>query len=243
MNVLMIGNVASTGWNLVKGLEKKGINVVLVSDESIVTSGIYDYQLSWFDFLRKKYGKDYFDIIHIHSPNLKKLSIAYRYLNAKLVCHWHGSDLRIPRKAFPVYHLLKKISDYHLYSTIDLAWWLRKIDKDKKQLFLCPIDTSLFKPDGNKKQGLLTLSDGGKIGSPIYHDDMPKYMNNFDSLKVIPAYNLSERLLQVSMLEGAACDLNVLNHPWLNRKWVIDNASIDSQTEKLINIYNKVLEV
>ena len=244
MNVLMIGNCASVGWNLTQGLRKKNINVVFVGNSSKCISGRYDCHLSWRDFLQKGYGKKHFDIIHIHSPNFKLLGLAFRYLkgDTKLVCHWHGSDLRMFRKTFPVHWLLKKIAVYHLYSTIDLAWWLRSIDKSKKQLFRCPVDIDLFKPNGNKKNGLLILLGGAKTSIPILHDYMSEHINNFGKLQVYPAYGLSEKLLQVSLMEGAACGLNVINHSWINRDWVINNASIESQTKKLINIYNEVLK-
>lgn len=242
MKVLMIGNTASTGHNLTKGLRKLGIDVVFVGNNQKITSGEYDYNLSCKDFFQKKYGKNHFDIIHIHSPNIKKLGLVCRYLkNAKLICHWHGSELRFPIKTFSVSHLFKKIGDYNLYSTIDLAFWLRDIDIRKKQLFRCPIDTDLFKPYNVNKKGTLVLSDGGKGKNIIFHCDMPFYMNNYVSLKVIPYYGLSEKLLQVSMLEGASCGLNVLNHSWLNRKWVKKNASVSTQANILLEIYGKVL--
>ena len=244
MNVLMIGNVVSVGWNLTKGLRKNGIDVVFVDNENICTSGKSDYNMSWDDFLGKGYGKGDFDIVHIHAPNFKKLGLVWRYLNddTKLICHWHGSDLRIFRKTFPVSRLLKKIADYHLYSTIDLAWWLRNVENTKKQHFRCPVDTDLFKPYGNKRDGLLVLSGGARTVDPLMHDDMPEYMNSFDYLDVTPAYDLSKKLLPVSMLEGGACGLYVLNHHWLTRSWVVANASIESQTKKLLDIYNGVLK-
>ena len=250
MNVLMIGNIASTGWNLTKGLRNNSVNVIFVGNKNKCTDGNYDYSLSWHDFLRKGYSKKYFDIIHINSPNFKKLGLVWKYLTnygiffkeTKLICHWHGSDLRILRKTFPVSWLLKKIGNYHLYSTIDLAWWLRHVDKSKKQHFICPVDTDLFKPNNNIKQNLLILSNGGKTKYPILHKKMPNFMNQYKSVIIKPSHSLSEKLLQVSMLEGASCNLDVLNHTWLNREWVIKHASIESQTKKLITIYKKVLK-
>ena len=61
MKILMVGNTAFTGVNLKKGLEEQGHKVVLVTD------------IHWSDFLQKKYGINGFDIVHIHTPNFKKL--------------------------------------------------------------------------------------------------------------------------------------------------------------------------
>jgi len=244
----MISNVASVGWNLTKGLRDNGVNVVFVGNKSNVTSGEYDYVLSWKDFLRKKYGKKHFDIVHIHSPNFKKLGASWRYLtgfllffDAKLICHWHGSDLRFPYKSFPVYHFLKMIGDYHLYSTDDLAWWLRKIPKNKKEWFLCPVDTELFRPDKQiKKDGTVTFMREG-YKNAVMHDDMPKFLNHFENINVQTPIGYKQ-IYSVSGFEGAACGLKVNNFPWMNREWVIENASIKSQTDKLLKIYEKVME-
>lgn len=250
MKILMIDNICSVGWNLTQGLRNLNIDVVFVGNKKKITSGIYNHKLSWKDFLQKKYGKDDFDIVHIHSPNFKKLGVTWKYLTefglffkeSKLICHWHGSDLRIPIKAFPVYTFLKKVADYNLYSTIDLAWWLKNIDKNKKEQFTNPINTKLFEPYNCNKKGIVILSSGAKTKKIILHDDMPIHLNKFKALEVYPYFGLSDKLLQVSMLEGASCGLNVINHKWLNRNWVIKNASIESQTKKLLNIYNKVLK-
>ena len=42
MNVLMIGNTCSVGFNLKKGLERLGHTVFLIRNESMYLSGVYD---------------------------------------------------------------------------------------------------------------------------------------------------------------------------------------------------------
>ena len=240
----MVGNTASVGWNLTKGLREKGVDVVFVGNKSNVTSGDYDYVLDWKTFLRKKYGKKHFDIAHIHSPNFKKLGASWKYIkNAKLVCHWHGSDLRIPKKAFPVYHFLKRRGNYHLYSTVDLGWWLRKIPENKRQRFLCPVDTERFKPNGLKNKGMVTMSGGGSGFNKhkVIHDEMPGFLNQFEKANVYDT-NVDERLFSVAVFEAVACGLQVKQFPWMDRNWVLENASINSQTEKVFKIYIDLLK-
>jgi hypothetical protein len=233
MRILMIDNIAFVGENLSKGLEKEGHEVTFIT------------KIRWIDILQKKYGKEKYDIVHIHSPNFKKLVVAWRYLkNSKLVCHWHGSDLRHPRHAFPVYRYLKKKADFNLYSTLDLAWWLGKISNDKKMLFTCPIDTDLFKPDGSIKKGDIEFRGGGKSIKVhrIPHNEMPQYLNQFKVVNVYNADGLDDGLLSVVAMEAAACGCFVPQIPWLDRNWVIDNADINLQADKLIKIYENLLK-
>lgn len=233
MDVLMLGDAAFTGENLKKGLEKKG-HIVL-----------HDTFLSWNNLFKKKYNEQHFDIVHIHSPNLKKLLIARKHLkNSKLVCHWHGSDLRHPIKAFPVYNYFKKHSDFNLYSTLDLRWWLRDISDDKKMLFTCPVDTDLFKSNGNRKQGNICFNGGGRSFKvhKIPHKDMPDYLNKYRIVDVINADGLDDGLLSVIAMEAVSCGCIVPQIPWLNREWVLSNANIQDQTEKLLEIYKRLLK-
>lgn len=245
MNVLMVGNTCSMGWNLKKGLSKKNVNVTLVSDGNKLISGKYDYHPSWFYFLQKKYGKKHFDIVHLHSPNLKHLGLVWRYLtkDTKLVCHWHGSDLRMRKEPFSAKWLLKEISNYHLYSTIDLAWWLRDIPDEKKMLFRQVIDTEMFKPLNRDRKGTLVFGRGGiHKDKYIPHDKIPELLNRYEMVKVFPAYGLSPYLVSASALEAASCGCKIYHHPYMDREWVKNNTSTESQTEKLINIYNELMK-
>ncbi len=231
----MLDNVALTdlGENLKKGLEDRWNTVLL------------DTTFSWSDGCHPKYGPQNFDIIHINCPNFKKVCIAARYLGieTKLVCHWHGSDLRHPIHAFPVYRYLMNIADFHLYSTLDLGWWLRDIPKDRRLLFTCPIDTDLFRPDNQVKRGEVTFDGGGRsyYVHRIPHEQMPAYLNRFETVNVHNADGLDDGLLSVIALEAAACGCNVPQIPWLDREWVVKNASIGSQTEKLLEVYRRLV--
>jgi glycosyltransferase involved in cell wall biosynthesis len=233
MNILMVGDAAFVGENLKKGLEKMGHTVV------------HDTDIHWPDIFKLKYGRQKFDVVHIHSPNFKKLLLVLKYLrHSKLVCHWHGSDLRHPLKAFPVYNLLKK-ADFNLYSTLDLAWWLRKVSVDRKMLFACPIDTVLFKPNGNIKHGVVVFNGGGRSIAvhKIPHDEMPEYLNQFRTVDVHNADGLDDGLPSVIAFEAASCGCNVPELPHINRQWVLDNASIFLQTKRLLDVYRRLLGV
>lgn len=237
----MVGNIASVAGLLKKGLEDQGQKCILVAGSHKYIEGNPDYSIKYRYMFRKKFGKNDFDIVHLHSPNLKILLMALRYINFKhLVCHWHGSDLRIRHKSIIAEQLLKKFAGYHLYSTIDLAWWLRKIPKDKKELFICPVDTNLFKPMNIKHHGTGIFDNEHKMN--IKHTDMPTIINSYDDVIVYPNMGLSAYLVSVTALECASCGKRVFHHPYMTRDWVIENASIESQTKKLIDIYNKLLK-
>lgn len=239
----MIDNIAFVGENLKKGLEKLGHTVILDTD------------LHWTQLFRKKYGKQHFDIVHIHSPNFKKLTIVWRYLkNAKLICHWHGSDLRFPYKAFPVYHYLKRCTDFNLYSTLDLAWWLRKVLQNKKQLFNCPIDTDAFKPNETIRKVATPYFEskqetdftGGGASFKVHripHNKMPEYLNRF---KIVNVHNkvgdneVDDGILSVVAMEAVCCGCIVPQLPWLDRDWVLMNAELNMQSKKLEDIYKEL---
>lgn len=231
LNILMVGNTAFVGENLKKGLERQGHDVVLVTD------------IRWIDFLQKKYGQNYFDIVHIHSPNFKKIGLSWGHAT-RIVCHWHGSDLRHPMKGFPTQRFIKHVGDFHLYSTIDLRWWLRKIPENKKCLFRCPVDIDVFKPNGKDKKGNIVFRGGGRSikNHRVHHNNMSDYLNNYETVDVFNADGLDDNLLSVLALEAVACGCKVNQFPKMNRKWVMDNASVESQTQRLLTIYNKLME-
>jgi len=240
MNILMVGDAAFAGENLVKGLKQRGHTVFHVQ------------VFSWFDIFHKKYDGFCFDVVHIHIPNFKKLLMVWRYVfrylffrdkHVKIVCHWHGSDLRHPLKTFPVYRFFQRFGDFHLYSTLDLRWWLKWVSEDRKMLFTCPVDTMLFKSDGGVKEGNVVFRGGGKSFKDhrIPHDKMSGYLNRFSVVDVFNADGLDDGLLSVVAMEAVCCGCRVNQLPGLTRQWVVDNASIDVQTEKLLSVYGKVL--
>ena len=143
-----------------------------------------------------------------------------------------------------MYHLLQHLGVFHLYSTIDLRWWLRKIPDDKKELFICPVDIDVFKPMDTNRNGNIVFRGGGKSieHHRVPHSKMPSYLNQYETVDVFNADGLDDKLLSVLTLEAASCGCRVNQFPWMNRQWVIDNASVRGQTERLLNIYGMIGE-
>lgn len=241
MNILMVGSVCNVGCNLKVGLEELGHSVTLVSNRSVFDDYGPDFDLSWWDSFRKT--QDVFDIVHIHSPNLKKFLVCIRdFKNSKLVCHWHGSDLRVFAKCFPVKSFFLNYADAHIYSTIDLAWW---IPVGNKYHIWCPVDTDLFRPNGNGDGVGEVIFDGGAKSYSthrVHHNEMPGYLNRFSSASIHNAYGLDDHLMSVIALECISCGLSVKQFPLLDRKWVEDNASISVVAKKIESIYREVLD-
>jgi hypothetical protein len=76
----------------------------------------------------------------------------------------------------------------------------------------------------------------------VPHDMMPEYLNRFETVHVYNADGLDDGLLSVVAMEAVACGCVVPELPWLDRRWVLDNASIALQTEKLINVYEGLMK-
>lgn len=238
----MVGGSCNVGCNLKRGLEKLGHRVVLVKELSVFDDYSPDKTLWWGGVLRKNLGR--FDVVHIHSPNLKKFLFALRYLLAGsvLVCHWHGSDLRLWRKSFPVRHLCFMFGVAHLYSTRDLAWWIWT-DKSCKFHVWCPVDTEVFRPYLNRKSGIVLFDGGGKSYQEhrVLHRDMPSYLNRFAVADIRNAMGLDDGLMSVIALEAASCGLVVKQFPWMDRDWVVDHASIGVVSERVESIYKGLI--
>lgn len=237
----MVGGSASVSGNLKTGLEHKGHTVVLACDPSPHNDDTvrYEYRLRWCFPLRKQFGDGY-DIIHVHSPNLKKYLMIQPYLHdgVPLVCHWHGSDLRIPFKSFPMKHHMIQNASMNIYSTCDLAWW---IQTKNKMLLNCPVDTDIFKPLG-KGEGCVVFDGGGKAyaAHKIQHHLMPGYLNRFAEADIHNAMGLDDSLFSVIAFEAASCGLRVKQFPWMDRQWVVDNCDVDVVAERLERIYYDV---
>jgi len=255
MKILFIGNTASVPNNLVKELRTRtGVaRVDFVFNKNPCLSGeptVDSELLSPGDY----------DIVHLDYCFLfSKLNIKYiKYIvNAKnLVCNWHGSDIRgldmgwykqlfyKPLKWFSDAYMFRN-AKFHLYSTCDLAWWFRKVSVTKKDRFIQTIDTELFNPNINVKRDGEYIFKGGSRGynrQKVKHDDMPKFLNTFESVICIPAEGLSPYLINSTVLEALACGCRVKYHPLKNRAWVLKYARIDKGVDKLIRIYNRILK-
>lgn len=249
----MIGSCPPVGQTLKKGLEQAGHSVTLVDDPSVFDDDVKaEYPLKWSLGLRKGFGDDYprpdgkleiprYNVVHVHSPNLKKCLLAYPYVRAgvPLVCHWHGSDLRLFWKSWPAKQWCIKHAKMNIYSTCDLAWWLRD---SPKRLINCPVNCDVFKPGETAGDGLVTFDGGAKAFRThrVPHKEMPEYLRRYQFASIHNAMGLDDNLYSIIAFEAAACGLIVLQFPFMNREWVLSNASIPVITKQLLQVYKEV---
>lgn len=241
MKVLMVGSQASVSGNLRKGLECRGHTVVVVHTPTPVDEGCPHYSSRWVNPLRKQFG-DGFDVVHVHSPNLKRFLMVYPYLRGgvPLVCHWHGSDLRVWYKSMPVKRYMMRKAGMNVYSTVDLAWWLR-VPRDRKVLVNCPVDTDVFKPSGVRGSGVVVFDGGGLSGHRVPHGDMPGFLCKYEMVDVHNSMGLDDNLMSVVALEAASCGLVVKQFPWIDRRWVEENASVGVVGQQMEELYRVVV--
>jgi len=236
MKILMVGSAANVGPVLKRGLERLGHTVVLVHNPSVFDDTVETKKLKW-GFPVKRYG-DGFDVVHVHSPNLKKLLAVFPYWwhCVPLVCHWHGSDLRVWRKSFPVKRWFIRHAAMNLYSTLDLAWWIQGAPK---RLLNCPVDTELFKPWAVPGSGMVTFNGGGRsfCDHRIPHKEMPEYLRRYSRADIHNSMGLDDGLFSVIAFEAAACGLDVAQFPWMTREWVMGSCGMDVIAEQMEEIY------
>ena len=263
MNILIIGNTASTGWHLRNKLKERGHIAHLRFKETPTLSGKSDKEF---------FPVEEYDIVHFNAPQISAVRFIKEYTMWKkakrVVCHWHGTDLRCldykvykkNRKSLkflsPLLYTIYKTSryltkrtffkgaDYNFYSTHDLAWWLRGIPNNKKEHIYCPIDTDTFKPIKCEKQGTFINIGGGLAEGKekIKHDDMSKHLNKFEKAEIYPAYGISPYILSVTAMECLACGLKVKHHPEKDRNWIIKNCSTPVFTDKVLEVYERLIK-
>ena len=225
--ILIVGNTASIGWNLRKGLKKKkGIECDIIFKPKPIIEG--EPTISTIDALKVwKY-----DIINIHFPTSRfkfPFVILSKLFRKKLVVIFHGSDCRNVKH---IYRLLKwivcKLADKIFYSTTDL----RKYLPETAIWLPSPIDTEQFKPIDVKDKNVLIID--GTFGK-IPHNKMPLYLNRFKKVQTSIDLKLETKaFISVMALEALACGCTVVGYEHLNRNYVINNHSIDIVTRKFL---------
>jgi len=226
LKVLFVGDCSNVAAGLAKGLEGLGATVSYVQRSLRCPDRPTD--LVFYD--------DY-DVVHLSYPfHLWKTRFAFK--GRHLVLHWHGSDARNYFAGWPVKKFLRGRADVNLLSTIDLNYWI-----PEGEHFLGCVDTSVFRPmpEIKKRDGVLEWGRGSK-GPWIPHNQVPYLLNQFREARVFPGKSLNPRLVSVSALEAAACGLRVLDHPYMTRKWVVENAGLDAAAKRLLGVYEKVID-
>jgi len=227
LKVLMLDNIASVPWNLKKGLEAEGHLCHILFDKSGEDHKRYLDGVS----TPESEILDSYDIVHLHYPyHLWKLKYVFR--GRRLILHWHGSDARVWWRGFLVKWCLKRIANAQLYSTPDIG----------ENVFLGCTDTDKFKPmsPGMAPRGKIAVWGCG-IKHRVPREGVPKYLNRYEEWTMYPADNLSPELISIIALEAAACGCKITHHPYMNRKWILENASIPAATKRILKIYEKVL--
>jgi hypothetical protein len=249
MNLLIISNTTSSGWNLKKGLEKyypdffKRID--LVFDPSPTISGRQSENLL---------EPDEYDFILYNYPFIKTYIKYKKYLNsgAIIINWWRGTDLRGKNFKNPLVDIGYKLVHYfftkamfkkaeiNLYSTFDLSWFIKS---ENKQHFYQIIDTDKFIDNKNPyRNGTIVLSKGarGYTKQKIKHKDMPEVLNRYKYARIYPAEGIDVNLLSVTAIECLACGLEVYNHEEKNRDWVIKNCSVKAGADRFMNVIKRL---
>lgn len=251
MNLLIIGNTTSSGTHLKNGLRKYYPelfeNIHLVFKEHPTIDGVSDKNLLE--------PKDY-DVVIYNYPFIKTYVKYKDYINNSkiLINWWRGTDLRgltfknpIINLAYKSIHtifknMMFKKAYINLYSTYDLAWWVKT--ENKKQFFQI-IDTDVFKPifdptiPKNEEPLILKKGARGFTIQKIEHKQMPKYMNQFKKAEIYPAEGLDYHLINVTVMEALACGLEVKGHKEKDREWAIKNCSIKAGCDRMVKIIKK----
>lgn len=261
MKVLHIFNWAGVPSLLIKGLRQKGHEADLIVRQESRYNFPYEkvVNLSARDFffhilkLSQKY-----DLLHIHGLNyLKQFNIdvfALKTIRVKFVLHLHGTRLRLNHDRLIV-KLALKLSDALLVSTPDLlsyctsAIWLpnpvdpifkpfENLQRRGKALYFRhwyePEKENLVKKMCREMGLELTIPD-----KPIPYSMMPHFLNQFEVFFdrfTIPS-------LSKSALEALARGCKVISWkgPVTNPEEIIKNHSLIVVTEKLLEIYKKIL--
>ena len=260
MRVLHITNVAGVPGLLVKGLRQRGIIADLIERKQhpygFSEGTVINVPFLIFLFFLLRLSRNY-DIIHLHSLSYRAFNIdvfALKTLGAKLVIHLHGTGIRKSHNR-PWTKAALKICNQVLISTPDLLFYY------PKAIWLPnPIDP-IFKPLKNPQRHGKALvfkkwyepgeenvvqMKCDKMGleltvqrKPIPYNEMPLLLNQFEVFFdrfTIPS-------LSKTALEALACGCKVIGWkgPITNPEEILQNHSLQAVTQKLIDIYEKVL--
>jgi hypothetical protein len=241
MNLLIIGNTASIGWNLKKGLEKYYPDLFDRIDLTFKISPT----LSGYPTKNILKPNEY-DIVLYNYPFFKTYFRYKEYINSNaiLINYWHGTDARgknfenvFVDLAYNCFHyffkkFMVKKAEINLYSTFDLSWFLKT---NNKQHFYQIIDTDVFTDyNYSTRQGSIVLSKGAKgyESQRIDHEYMPKELNKYKFARIFPAEGLDRHTIQVTHLECLACGLIVEYHEEKNRDWVVKHCSLKAGADR-----------
>ena len=260
MKVLHVTNVAGVASLLVEGLRSKGIGADLLvrrphpygfAHETVLD---IPWPLFWMRVL--KLSREY-DITHIHSlaywVSFNIHILALKTSRAKLLIHLHGTELRKSRSKLLTRAVLE-ICDQVLVSTLDLVSYYPKaiwLPNPMDPIFK-PLENrqrqgkALYLPkwyDLNKEETVRQKCDKMNLEltvmhKPISYSQMPSFLNRFEVFfdqSTIPS-------LSKTALEALACGCKVFSWKGLvtSPEKTLKNHSLESVTEKLLQVYQKL---
>ena len=254
-------NIAGVASLLIQGLRDRGIKADLIEHiphkfafpQDKVVKGSNVRQLLYLMKICRNY-----DIIHIHGLPYR-LVFYLKLLRKKVVVHLHG-EIRVLYNKLAV-RLALKIADQILISTPDLLKYCREA------IWLPnPIDPR-FKPLSSERHGalyfrhryeflhgyepeILAQEALAKVASTefltimepgIPYEKMPEFLNRFEYF--VDRFTIPS--LSKTALEALACGCKVVSWKGLitNPEKIIKNHSLQSVTEKLVDIYKGMLKI
>jgi glycosyltransferase involved in cell wall biosynthesis len=261
MKVLHINNVAGVASLLIQGLRRRGVDADLVvrirHPYGFPNETVLNTSALMFVFRVMKLCRNY-DIVHVHGLSYRVFFNAnifgLKALGAKLVLHLHGTEIRESHNNLSTKTALK-ISDQILVGTPDLLYYC------PRAVWLpTPIDP-VFKPLDNPrrygkalyfrkwyepgKERLVRMKCdrmGLKLTIPdksIPYQEMPFFLNKFEVFfdqSSIPS-------LSKTAFEALACGCKVISWKGLvtNTQDILKKHSLEAVTEKLLEIYGRIL--
>lgn len=260
MRILHIGNIAGVAVLLVQGLRSKGLKADLIEriPHKYGFPKVTVLRVSNTRFLFHLFKTCWkYDIVHVHGLPYR-LIIYLKLLGKKVVVHLHG-EIRLCYKK-PMARLALRIAERVLVSTPDLIRYC-----DEAVWLPNPIDPR-FKPLNCERHGVLyfrhryeflqgyepeilakkalakvTNAEPLTIMDPTFpYENMPELLNSFEYF----ADRFTIRSLSKTALEALACGCKVISWKGLITKpeEIVKKHSLPVVTEKLIEIYEKILK-
>lgn len=268
MDVLHIIDVAGIGSILSYYYSKlnKGNSIIFYHKKNNFTDTISRYYkgqsfLRFRNLLSKSIiESSNYDIIHIHGA--EHLVPIFKLLGKKVVLHYHGSDIRTPKRSKDKKRIFSRsLADLIIYNDKALKPKIITFKNVKKRFLPNPIDTELFKKqDCKKEDGISYISasldkekttkaikqimdvkiietDKVQIPYPL----MPKIFSKYETYIDIKITEKGEILEEFSTaaLQALACGCKVYH----NGKFVIDfpnEHSPENVIEKLNSYYLEI---
>lgn len=262
--ILHVWDQAGVACVLAKYQRKLGCDVKVIKRSGFDKFKIYSFYGekefktllgSQFLNIAEKESKN-FDIIHVHDlfnliPRLKK-----KYSNKKIILHYHGSILRNTpankRKKFESFadEVLVSTPDLqeitnckYLHNPVDIEHFShRSINENNKALSLLgQTETPELISNLLKKHNIsLNYETVSREKKPIFYNDMPNFLSNFEyliDLKYINGKNIG-KFVSMTGLQALSLGLKILNYDFKIIQGLPEEHKPENVVKKLMDLYN-----